>query len=175
MQPPRNPLCITCKKNYKRTRGKNSIYYYSYCADCHKERNEKWYENNPEALRLNREKSKEINRARTKAPRKKRKPRNLEQRLFFAEVLATSGDYNKCILWPFKIEKTGYGYFYIGPSRSTLVHRLILEEKLKTILPKTLDASHLCHNRSCINPHHLIAEPHEDNIKRSHRDARAFW
>ena len=46
-------------------------------------------------------------------------------------------------------------------------HRVALLQKLRLYeLPATLEASHLCHNKKCMNPDHLIAETHAANKSR---------
>lgn len=46
-------------------------------------------------------------------------------------------------------------------------HRIALMKKMKTVnIPSDLEASHLCHMKACINPEHIIAEPHNINMTR---------
>lgn len=51
---------------------------------------------------------------------------------------------------------------------SYMLDQRILKEKLPRFSPNGdhLDISHLCHNPKCINPQHLILEPHSINIDR---------
>lgn len=53
-----------------------------------------------------------------------------------------------------------------GKAVSRTVHRVALMCHTHSIIPSTLDISHLCHNPLCINPLHLVAEPHHINNNR---------
>ena len=83
-----------------------------------------------------------------------------------------------CKLWNrSKDLKSGgleYGIVYIRPpqdskKRKRYTHRLALMVHFNcSQLPKGLEASHLCHNSLCINPHHITLEPHAINNQRIH-------
>lgn len=48
------------------------------------------------------------------------------------------------------------------------VHHVALLRKLQQIeLAPGLEASHLCHNKACIKPEHMTAEPHLINMSRN--------
>ena len=48
------------------------------------------------------------------------------------------------------------------------VHRVALLQKIREIsLPEGLEASHLCHNKRCMEPKHIVAEPHAVNMSRN--------
>lgn len=51
-----------------------------------------------------------------------------------------------------------------------LAHVLSLRLKLGRPLEEKMDTSHLCHNRACVNPHHLIEETRRDNLLRTIND-----
>ena len=69
----------------------------------------------------------------------------------------------------------------IRPSRyiRAYVHQVALLKKMNMVrIPEGLESSHLCHNKSCVNPEHLAAEPHNINMARvacvHERTARAL-
>jgi hypothetical protein len=66
--------------------------------------------------------------------------------------------------------KEGYGLFYAG-GKTHLIHRLFYEHIFGPI-PKGLVIRHICHNRKCLNPKHLLAGTQQENIQDSVRDGR---
>lgn len=47
-------------------------------------------------------------------------------------------------------------------------HKVALLKKIqKTELADGLECSHLCHNKGCMSPDHVVAEPHEVNMSRT--------
>ena len=47
------------------------------------------------------------------------------------------------------------------------VHRVALLKKIRSVqVPEGLEASHLCHNKRCINLEHIVAETHAVNQSR---------
>lgn len=77
-----------------------------------------------------------------------------------------------CHLW--QRAKTSGGYGQKGLNyKLTRVHRLALVTKLGRHIHPFMTASHLCHNRSCCNPEHMVEESLQDNIARSRRDPHA--
>lgn len=76
-----------------------------------------------------------------------------------------------CIEWPFAQDKDGYGVLsrvIDGKKRSLRAHRWMWERNWGPMDP-AMDASHLCHNRICVNFQHLVAESRGDNIRRGRR------
>ena len=53
-----------------------------------------------------------------------------------------------------------------GKAVTRTVHRVALMCHTNNIIPSYLDVSHLCHNSLCVNPMHLVAEPHFVNNNR---------
>ena len=84
-----------------------------------------------------------------------------------------------CTLWQGTPDKDGYGKQQVkwpDGSRSTeKAHRLsyMISKKLTrnevprmSPLDAVLDCSHLCHDKLCVNPQHLILEPRHVNMDR---------
>ena len=84
----------------------------------------------------------------------------LEDR-FWAKVQKTE----TCWIWQGCWSKqTGYGKVQIN-HKPKLVHVLSFEWA-KGILPEGTEIDHLCRNRRCVNPEHLEAVNHRDNVLR---------
>lgn len=75
----------------------------------------------------------------------------------------------RCWEWLGTVNDSGYGY--IGrPGRNSgtiRVHRLAYELLVGPI-PAELELDHLCRSRSCVNPAHLEAVTHLENMRRAH-------
>lgn len=62
----------------------------------------------------------------------------------------------KCWVWEASKKKSGYGVFRAGYGESaTQAHRHSYEWEVGKI-PENLQLDHLCHNRSCVRPSHLV-------------------
>lgn len=77
---------------------------------------------------------------------------------------------NGCILWRGSKTRGGYGTANIG-GRKTTAHRIAFEAT-KGPIADGLEIDHLCGDPLCINPAHLEAVSHAENVRRS-RTARA--
>lgn len=71
---------------------------------------------------------------------------------------------NSCWIWVGAIGRDGYGGFGIGGKRHA-AHRVSYELYTGEI-PQGLEIDHLCSNKKCVNPSHLEAVTHGENIRR---------
>ncbi len=80
--------------------------------------------------------------------------------------MSTEHDYDgePCWEWFACKDKDGYGLF--RAERKTLqAHRWSYEHYVG-LIPDGLELDHLCRNQSCVNPEHLEAVTHRENIRR---------
>lgn len=70
-----------------------------------------------------------------------------------------------CLLWTGAKQRSGYGQLDVSGRRIS-VHR-IAYEAFKGGIPEGLEIDHLCRVRNCVNPHHLEAVPHIENLRRA--------
>lgn len=59
-----------------------------------------------------------------------------------------------CLIWPGAKDKDGYGFVKIKGVQKR-AHRVALEKKLGRPIINGMQALHLCHTTSCVNPDHL--------------------
>lgn len=75
-------------------------------------------------------------------------------------------------MWTGTKQKNGYGYtgWDVGGKRKNVrVHRLFYETFVGPI-PEDLEIDHICQVKLCVNPLHLRAVTHQENLKtRNHR------
>jgi hypothetical protein len=76
----------------------------------------------------------------------------------------TVGPFTDCWLWhgPTDCDE-GYGRLYISRHKHIYAHRLSYELHFGPI-PDGLDILHGCDNPRCVNPYHLSAGTHQDNM-----------
>ena len=71
---------------------------------------------------------------------------------------------DSCWNWTGGTNGKGYGQFGIN-GKTKSVHRLSYEYT-KGMIPKDLQIDHLCRNTLCVNPDHLEAVTHQENVQR---------
>lgn len=73
-----------------------------------------------------------------------------------------------CWLWQGHRNHKGYGYISVN-RRHVGAHRVAYEMARGVPVPAGLEIDHLCHVRHCVNPDHLEAVTHMENLRRVRR------
>lgn len=88
-------------------------------------------------------------------------PRKTLEERFWSKVKKTDG----CWIWQGHVnKKTHYGMIQVNHAPK-LVHVISFEWSNGSI-PEGMEIDHLCRNRICVNPDHLEAVKHRDNVLR---------
>ena len=82
------------------------------------------------------------------------------------------GNPDDCWLWTAKIERNGYGRFWLD-GHSVEAHRFAYE-LIRGPIPKGLTIDHLCRNKACVNPAHLEVVTPRTNVLRGPTIVAAF-
>ena len=78
--------------------------------------------------------------------------------------MADIGDDSECWRWGGTMRPHGYGTVSIGGA--TRGSHAVAFEMTKGAVPDGLEIDHLCHTRDCINPAHMEAVTHAENMRR---------
>ncbi len=82
---------------------------------------------------------------------------------FWSKVEKSDG----CWIWKGHISDRGYGRYRFGGRncRRQMVH-MIAYTLTKGTVPPELELDHVCRNKICVNPNHLEAVTHKENVCR---------
>lgn len=80
-------------------------------------------------------------------------------------VPAHRPELGRCWIWTASRRPTGYGTF--GVSHGTCVSAHRYSYALHNAIAANLEIDHLCRVRACVNPAHLEAVTHTENVRRS--------
>lgn len=73
-----------------------------------------------------------------------------------------------CWLWKGYIAPNGYGKFHASETGEQSAHRASFRI-FKGDIPEGFQIDHLCRTRNCVNPAHLEAVSHQENLFRSRK------
>lgn len=89
--------------------------------------------------------------------------RTTEER-FWAKVERADAD--SCWLWQGSRQSHGYGLFWCSQKRGYIyAHRWSMAQQLGRDLAPGEHVDHICHTTSCVNPGHLRAVTHLENLE----------
>ena len=84
------------------------------------------------------------------------------ERRFWAKVAKT----DSCWIWIAALDKKGYGMFSKGGRLGMMFAHRFSYELHKGAIPEGTEIDHLCRNPRCVNPDHLEAVSHQENLRR---------
>lgn len=101
----------------------------------------------------------------------------LKQILIRLENNVTVNEETGCWIWKrYKNKVNGYGQFWLGKNEHGKyiwrnAHRVSYELFWGPV-PEGKEVAHTCHCRGCVNPSHLVAATHKENVWMSILDGR---
>lgn len=81
--------------------------------------------------------------------------RRLNEKIFVDPI-------SRCWVWVGATYSNGYGTMRYN-KKQYVAHRLVYM-KLVGAIPEGIEVAHTCHNRSCVNPEHLVLATHAQNM-----------
>ena len=85
------------------------------------------------------------------------------RRAFFDALVASPPEADGCVLWPYRLTRSGYGQISID-NRTHKVHRALLLAVAGPPPSMDMDAAHICNVRHCVNPRHLRWSTRQANV-----------
>lgn len=85
---------------------------------------------------------------------------------FWAKVDKTPGHgpWGNCWLWTSNAQGIGYGLFKW--QRNNILAHVMSYRMVQGEVPLGLEVNHMCHTRGCVNPDHLEAITHIENVRK---------